>query len=242
MARLPRLAIAGLPHLVVQRGRELQPIFRDDLDRQRYLDAMRSAAQAEQVAVHAYVLLDDQVCWLVTPKQAPNLGKMMQRAGRQYVPVFNRKHGTEGSLWADRFQSTVLEASHYLMLAIRFIEQTPVRAGWVAQAQDWKWSSAAHHTGQAASTWLTQHPNYWSLANTPFEREIKHAHALQQMLTAHQLTELLTAVRGGWPLGTAEFVAAMRQNTTRALQPKPRGRPPSAKSSHMKRLAHTPST
>ena len=82
MARLPRLAIAGLPHLVIQRGQETQPIFNDDADRSFYLDAMASAAKSCSVAIHAYALTNEQVCLLATPRDSDSLGRFMQRIGR----------------------------------------------------------------------------------------------------------------------------------------------------------------
>src|SRR5436190_20927952 len=106
MARLPRLAVAGQPHLVIQRARAGQPAFADDADRRLYLDALIGAARSCAVAVHAYALLDDEVCLLATPHQADALGRAMQRVGRAYVPVYNRRHGRQGALWAGRFQAT----------------------------------------------------------------------------------------------------------------------------------------
>ena len=70
MARLPRLAIAGLTHHVIQRGHNRQSVFLDDTDRLAYLTALREAAALQHVAVHAYVLMDDHVHLLVTPPTA----------------------------------------------------------------------------------------------------------------------------------------------------------------------------
>jgi putative transposase len=225
MARLPRLTVAGLAHLIVQPGRSTASIFHDDDDRRVYLSALQSSARINSVAIHAYVLMDDQICLLATPSQVDGLSKLMQRVARQYVPAFNRRHGTQGSLSAGRFQATVVEAPRYLVAAICWIEQMPVSAGRVAQATDWPWSSAHHHTGRSANALVTEHPAYWHLGNTPFEREVKHQQTLQQMLTNDQQAEFVTAVRGGWPLGGVEFVALIAQNTDRLLRPGSRGRP-----------------
>ena len=40
MARLPRFVLAGLPHHVVQRGHNQQPIDVDDEDRRRWLSLL----------------------------------------------------------------------------------------------------------------------------------------------------------------------------------------------------------
>jgi putative transposase len=225
MARLPRFAVAGQPHLVIQQANGSRPIFLDDVDRAVYVDAMVGAANSCAVAVHAYVLLNDQVCLLVTPREAEGLGRFMQRIGRRYVAEFHRRHATSGPLWAGRFQSTAIDPEHYLLPSIRFIEDAPVRSGVAALAKDWPWSSAQHHLGRRRLPWITEHSAYWRLGNTPFEREAKHEIALGQMLDTATFDELEAAARRGWPLGGHAFVATIAKTTERPMQPRPRGRP-----------------
>lgn len=225
MARLPRLSIAGQPHLVIQRGLGPQAVFVDDLDRHLYLAALADAARACSIAIHAYVLMDDHVALLVTPAEREALGRFMQRVGRRYVPAFNRRHGRKGRLWAGRFHATTVDPDRYLLRSIQLIEQAPVRAGLVTQAPDWTWSSADHHVGRTASAMVKEHDTYWRLGNTPFEREVRHESELRKMLTDPQLEELTAAARGGWPLGSQAFVASVAQATDRPVAPGRRGRP-----------------
>ena len=173
MARMPRLAVAGQPHLVVQRGGGARPVFVDDADRRAYLSALAELAPGGPVAVHAYALLDDAVMLLATPREPADLGRFMQRVSRRYVPAFHRRHGGNGPLWAGRFQAAALDPERYLLPCILLIEQAPVRAGVVAMATEWPWSSAAHHVGRGTVPWLREHAAWWRLGNTPFEREAK---------------------------------------------------------------------
>src|SRR5437764_337892 len=114
MARLPRLAIAGLPHLVIQRGHNGQIVFADAVDRASYRAALREAAGKAGVAIHAYALLDAQVRMLVTPESPQALSSLMQSVGRRYTAGFNRRHGRSGTLWDGRFRATVIDAPTYL--------------------------------------------------------------------------------------------------------------------------------
>lgn len=226
MARMPRLAVAGQPHLVVQHGVGARPPFREAADRLDYLAALLAVARGGLVALHAYALLDDGVLLLATPRAAADLGRFMQRVNRRYVPAYHRRHGGSGALWAGRFQAAALDPERYLLPAILLIEQAPVRAGAVAAASEWPWSSARHHTGRGASALVTEHEGWWRIGNTPFEREARHEIELQRMLRDDRVAELLGAVRGGWPLGSAAFVAGVARATERAVGPRPRGRPP----------------
>jgi len=44
-------------------------------------------------------------------------------------------------LFQDRFKSEKVESDEYLLTAIRYIHQNPVKAGMVKRAEDWEWSS-----------------------------------------------------------------------------------------------------
>lgn len=225
MARMPRLAVAGQPHLVIQHGGGAQPVFRDDADRLDYLTAVRELMPGGSVVVHAYALLDDAVLLLATPRVATDLGRFMQRLNRRFVPAHHRRHGGRGPLWAGRFQAAAIDPERYLLPCILLIEQAPVRAGVAAAAADWPWSSAGHHVGRGGAPLVTAHAAWWRTGNTPFEREARHGIELQHLLREEQVTELLAAARGGWPLGSPSFVGAVAQVSERAVAPRLRGRP-----------------
>ena len=86
MARQPRLAVAGQPHQLVQRGHNGQAVFIDDADRQLFLRLLREAAAAQHVPIHAYALPTSQVHLLATPSAAKRLSRMMQSLGRATGP------------------------------------------------------------------------------------------------------------------------------------------------------------
>ena len=224
MSRLPRLALAGHPHLVLQRGVHGQPVFVDDEDHRLFIARLGEAAAACGVAIHAYVLLPGEVQILATPQEANGLGRMMQSVARTYVAAFNRRHGRAGTLWRSRYRATVLEAQALLVTCMRYVESRPVYAGQPS-AVDYPWSSAAHHVGRQASPLVTDHPAYWRLGNTPFEREAAYRALLEQALTAKEMQRIEEAAEKGWALGSERFVQELSQQTPRRLRPLSRGRP-----------------
>jgi putative transposase len=225
MARLPRLALAGHLHHLIQRGNNSQALFVDDADRRAYLDMLREAAAAHGVAVHGYALLVERVQLLATPQAANGLSLAMQTLGRRYVARFNRRHGRSGTLWEGRYRATVLEAGRYFLHALIDIESQPVRMQWVAHAADWPWSSAAHHVGRAPDPLVTSHALYWALGNTPFEREVAYRKLLDAGVSEAEHLALTDATLKGWALGSAAFLASLKAATSRPLQPRQRGRP-----------------
>ncbi|MES2538133.1 MAG: transposase [Pseudomonadota bacterium] len=225
MARLPRLVVPHQPHYVIQRGTDLQSIFRDASDYQAFSGWLREAAKQFKVAIHAYVLLPTHLNLLVTPSDETGLGRMMQWVGRQYVPYFNKKVGRSGTLWQGRYKATVIDAERYLMICSRYIECSPVYAGIVGNAAEYPFSSCAHHVGLKSDPLITDHPLYWALGNTPFEREAAFRQLIEQELSPEEMATVDSAARTGWALGTEKFKAALEKQTTRRVSPAKRGRP-----------------
>jgi putative transposase len=126
-------------------------------------------------------------------------------------------------LWRGRFQTSVIEAAVYLMLCSRFLECGPVRAELASDPANYPWSSYMHHIGVRHDPLITDHPLYWALGNTPFEREAEYKQLAEQALTSNQLHEL--KANKGWALGSLEFRADLEKQMNRQVSPGKRGRP-----------------
>lgn len=229
MARLPRLSIPGYPHHIIQRGNNRQAIFLGPADHQRMLDLMDEHARQHGVAIHAYVLMADHFHLLVTPGDGEGLSRMMQAVGRRYVRYFNDAHGRSGTLWEGRYRSTVIDAQDYLLPCMAYMDLSPVRAGLVAQARDYAWSSHGHYAGLRTDRMLTPHPLYWQLGNTPFAREAAYSQQIQDGISARQQQALSDATLAGWALGGPDFLAELQKKTDRRLSKSRPGRPPASR-------------
>jgi putative transposase len=228
MARLPRLSLAHWPHLLVQRVHDGQLLARDDVDRVALLDALRDATRQHGVAVHAYCLAADHLHLLVTPSTDQGLSLCMQALGRRYVAQTNRRHKRQGGLWSGRYRATVLDAARYLLSSMVFIEQHAVRAGAVQHSDEDAWSSARHHLGLRVDPLVSDHPGFWALGNTPFEREAAWRQQLNAGLSASDLALLGEAAHKGWALVEPDALPGLQAASGRRMAPKPRGRPPKA--------------
>lgn len=225
MARLPRLAVAGHVHHVLQRGNNRQTIFVDAEDYQRMLSLLTEYASREKVAVHAYVLMGTHFHLLATPETDSGLSTMMQAVGRRYVQYFNKRHQRTGTLWEGRYRAALLQAERYLLNCKVLIDSNPVRGGLAARALDYPWSSHGHYVGHRIDKLVTPHSLYWDLGNTPFAREASYAELVGQGLNAHQHAELVESVLKGWPLGDAQFVENVQKQTLRRVIRRRAGRP-----------------
>ena len=114
MPRPRRLALGRQAHHLIQRGVDRQAIFFEDRDRIVFLEQLAGALEAEDCALHAYVLMTNHLHPLVTPARAEGTGLLMQSLGRRYMGHVNRRYGRTGTLWEGRFKSTIVNAEDYV--------------------------------------------------------------------------------------------------------------------------------
>jgi putative transposase len=226
MARLPRLSVAGYPHLILLRGHNGESVFRDDEDRHAFLSALETALQRDQVALHAYALQHDRVWLLCTPQLETHLSHAMQSLGRRFSAAFNRRHSRSGSLWDGRYRSTIVEPGEILLGTMIFVDQAssdPTIAGPSEPLSTW--SSARQHLGFEGRIPVSDIAEYWALGNTPFERASAYEARLNESVTSETRERLLSSILKALPLGSPRFVEELQKSTARPLTRRPRGRP-----------------
>jgi putative transposase len=224
VARLPRLALPGQSHLVLQRGHNGEPVFADEADRRGYLAALADASAQHGLRVHAWGLADSQVLLLAEPEQAESLSRAMQAVGRRYVAGFNRRHGRRGTLWDGRFRAGIVESPGFALAALLFAETAGGQLSEADVADDSR-SSRPHHLGLQRLPLVSDHSVYWALGNTPFDREAAYRRLVEQGWGSHQHQALARTAEHGWVLGTASFAQRVAEQVARPVQPRRRGRP-----------------
>lgn len=217
MARQPRFVLPGQVHLVMQRGHNGAAIVHDAADAATWQDILRDVAATQRIAVHAWHLGDSRFRLLVTPPQATALSRLVQDLGRRYVGAFNARHGRSGTLWDGRFRCAMVEPGACEMDALLYVE--------ASADDDPARSSRAHHLGLCAETWLSDPPAYWSLGNTPFERQGTWRARLDQGLSAQRLAQIELALSRGTPLASLQRLQELQVGSPRRLVARPRGRP-----------------
>lgn len=86
-------------------------------------------------------------------------------------------------------------------------------------------ASYAHHAGLAIDPVLTDHPLYWALGNTPFERQRRYRALAEQTLDATRCEAALEAAYKGWIFGDDAFKRQCERLSSRRVAPLQRGRP-----------------
>lgn len=229
MARQPRLSVPGYPHHVIVRGNNRQAIFQSRADYETLLSLLANALAKHRVALHSYVLMTNHFHLLVTPQEATSLPELMREVGRNYVQIYNRKYQRTGTLFEGRYKSTLIQTERYLLACMVYIDLNPVRAGMVAQPQEYAWSGYGHYAGLRADKLVIPHAHVWNLGNTPYAREAAYIALVQAGVSARDQQALTYSALRGWALGDEDFVSDLQVQTERRVQPALRGRPIKAK-------------
>lgn len=156
MARPLRLEFAGALYHVTARGNERHAIFLGDLetDRRRFLDTLAEIVARFDWICHAYCLMTNHY-HLVIETPAGNLSQGMRQLNGVYTQQLNRAYGRVGHLFQGRYKGILVEKEAYLLELVRYVVLNPVRAGMVASAADWPWSSYRATVGlEAAAPFL----------------------------------------------------------------------------------------
>ncbi|MBK6943071.1 MAG: transposase [Planctomycetes bacterium] len=124
-------------------------IFSTVEDRRLYLRRVVWFANFYRIRVLAYVLMDNHIHFvLIVPSQTA-LSKFMQDLQSEHARRMNETYGRTGHLFGERFFSASVDDDVALDV-IRYVELNTVRAGMVARAEDFEFSSARAHV---LNTW-----------------------------------------------------------------------------------------
>ena len=226
MARIARIVIPDVAHHVTQRGNRNLPIFFSDADRETYLKLIIHACERHGTRCLAWCLMDNHVHLILIPKDSDGLRATLGEAHRRYTVGINVANGWSGYLFQGRFASYAMDDAH-LSVAVRYVENNPVTAGMVAQAQDWCWSSArAHVSGK--SDGLTDIAAFGDHIQN-WRAMLAHGLEASDETPTHSIIE--AAMRSGRPVGGAAWIKTLESETGRDITPKRRGPKPKAPNS-----------
>ena len=140
MGRPIRIEYPGALYHITSRGNERKEIFREDNDRQRFLDVLADYHDRFGILIHAYVLMDNHY-HLVLETPVGNLVKIMHGINSRYTGYFNRKYNRAGHLFQGRYRAILVDKDSYLLALSRYVHLNPIRAGFTKNPEEYHWSS-----------------------------------------------------------------------------------------------------
>jgi len=189
-------------------------IFEKDEDYAAFERILTSACARFPMRLLAYCLMPNHWHLVLWPQQDGDLSRFMRWLSLTHTQRWHhhRHSSGEGHLYQGRFKSFPVETNDSLLTVCRYVERNALRAGLVARAEAWPWSSAAQSSGVPLSAW-------------PFERPSNWRAWINQDESGVALAEVRRSVTKNRPFGSEEWVAEVVSQWKLASTLRERGRP-----------------
>ena len=213
MPRKLRVQYPGAIYHLMNRGDRREKIFKDDLDRNRFLATLAQACEKTGWQVHAYCLMSNHFHLVVETPQ-PNLVPGMKWFLGTYTARFNRRHREFGHLFSGRYKSLIVDGSGngYLKTVCDYVHLNPVRARLIRPdrpLESYAWSSYSQYLKAPGKRvcWLRTDRllGEWGIPKDSPAGRKRFAQCLEHRRAQENPRTDWRAVERGWFLGEQEF-------------------------------------
>ncbi len=178
----------GYYHIML-RGNERKDIFRDDEDRERFLDTLVKKKKQTGFKLYAYCLMNNHIHLLINDEKR-EISIIMKGMATGYAMFFNHKYLRVGHVFQDRFKSEPIENDPYLLAAIRYIHANPVKAGLVKKPEQYIWSSYRSYIGADLKERLVDKCDIYAFFSRDLNRAVKEFKNFSHAITDSNLVFL----------------------------------------------------
>jgi REP element-mobilizing transposase RayT len=136
-------------------GIERRKIFRDDKDRDNFIERLETLLPETHTSCYAWALLSNHAHFLFRTGDK-SLSTLMRRLLTGYVVTFNRRYNRHGQLFQNRYKSIICQEDTYLKELVRYIHLNPLRAKIISSISDLNRYPYCGHgvlLGKADITW-----------------------------------------------------------------------------------------
>jgi putative transposase len=223
MPRRLRHAAGGYVYHVLNRAVGRATLFHKPGDYDAFVRVLREAEDWRTVPLLAYCLMPNHWHLVLWPQRDGDLSEYLRWLTVTHTQRWHAHYHTEGTgpLYQGRFKSFPIQEDQHLLTVLRYVERNPLRAGLVAAAARWRWSSLGQRElGLAGPT----------LAEGPVGRPAEWVRWVEGVETEGELAALRRSVVRGAPFGdeTWEGTTAVQLGLQATLRPV--GRPPKRRS------------
>ena len=127
MPRLARLDAPGVLQHIIIRGIERRLIFKDDYDRENFLERLSILVPETQAICYAWVFMSNHAHFLLRSGSG-GISILMRRLLTGYAVSFNHRHRRHGQLFQNRYKSIICQEDVYFKELVRYVHLNPVRA------------------------------------------------------------------------------------------------------------------
>ena len=130
---------------IMLRGNNREKVFIDEEDKSKIIDILRDKKKTEEYFLYAYCIMDNHIHLIIKEGQN-SIATIVKRIATSYAYYFNKKYKRIGHVFQERFKSENIEDESYLLAAIRYVHQNPIKPG-IGTIDGYKWSSYKDYIG-----------------------------------------------------------------------------------------------
>ena len=170
MPRRPRIAPGGFVYHALNRAVARLPLFEKDGDYEAFERVVVEAAAEHPTRILGYCLMPNHWHFVLWPRAEGELTAFLRWLTHTHTQRWHAHYHTSGTghLYQGRFKAFPVEEDAHLYTVLRYVERNPLRAGLVARAEDWRWSSLGRrHSGREEKqpllhAWPVPRPKGWA--------------------------------------------------------------------------------
>jgi putative transposase len=135
--------VPGLVYHVLNRGVRRMTLFEGPQDYRTFMRCLQEAQHKVPLRLLAYCIMPNHFHLVVWPSAGHEVSAFMMWATGTHGKRWHRFRGTTGTgaVYQNRFKAFPVASDRHLLTVCRYVERNPVRAGLVARAEQWPWSS-----------------------------------------------------------------------------------------------------
>lgn len=213
MARIPRehLVAEGTVNHCTWRSHDDLRVFEEPGAREYFLGLLAKYKVVYEILIFSYCLMGTHphvVCQSLLDQQA--FSAFWQSVNQAFAKWYNARRGRRGQVIRERMRSPRIEPDGlHLMTVMRYGDLNPVRAGLVASAGDWTWSSFRHYAYGDENPLIDDAPDYLALGKNAVQRREAYQAWFAQPLASESLAKRAELVSVPF-VGSERWVAEQR--------------------------------
>jgi len=129
----------GLYH-VIARGNNKEYIFKEDIDKEYFIEQIKETVEGMGYRVYGFVLMDNHY-HIIIQTMDRKLQEIMHQINNKYSKYYNSKYKRIGHVFQGRYKAILVQDERYLVELLRYVHQNPVEAHICKTVEEYKWSS-----------------------------------------------------------------------------------------------------
>jgi len=147
--RQPRILQEGARYHVTARTHRGERIFDLLATKRFFLEVVLRAKAKFGFRLENLCLMGNHFHFILRPQEGTSLSRIMQWILSVFAMAWNRENGYsgQGSVWGQRFFSTILTTLNHYLKTFSYIDANPVVAGLVSDSEDWDFGGPSLRKG-----------------------------------------------------------------------------------------------